>query len=46
MGEGFLFGLALSVASTVVLLTALQERRLEKKASTRPPTMVAMSGVW
>ncbi|MFL9923584.1 YbaL family putative K(+) efflux transporter [Herbaspirillum lusitanum] len=28
MGEGFLFGLALSVASTVVLLTALQERRL------------------
>ncbi|MBB5392845.1 MULTISPECIES: YbaL family putative K(+) efflux transporter [unclassified Herbaspirillum] len=28
VGEGFLFGLALSVASTVVLLTALQERRL------------------
>jgi len=28
IGEGFLFGLALSVASTVVLLTALQERRL------------------
>lgn len=28
MGEGFLFGLALSVASTVVLLKALQERRL------------------
>src|SRR5215217_4554019 len=27
-GEGLLFGLALSVASTVVLLTALQERRL------------------
>ncbi|MGL5184025.1 monovalent cation:proton antiporter-2 (CPA2) family protein, partial [Herbaspirillum huttiense] len=27
-GEGFLFGLALSVASTVVLLKALQERRL------------------
>ncbi|HWU97744.1 MAG TPA: YbaL family putative K(+) efflux transporter [Oxalicibacterium sp.] len=27
-GEGFIFGLALSVASTVVLLTALQERRL------------------
>ncbi|MES2536112.1 MAG: YbaL family putative K(+) efflux transporter [Pseudomonadota bacterium] len=27
-GEGFLFGLALSTASTVVLLTALQERRL------------------
>ncbi len=27
-GEGFVFGLALSVASTVVLLTALQERRL------------------
>ncbi|MDO8305824.1 YbaL family putative K(+) efflux transporter [Herminiimonas sp.] len=28
VGEGFIFGLALSVASTVVLLTALQERRL------------------
>ncbi|HZG21242.1 MAG TPA: YbaL family putative K(+) efflux transporter [Herbaspirillum sp.] len=28
VGEGFLFGLALSVASTVVLLKALQERRL------------------
>jgi CPA2 family monovalent cation:H+ antiporter-2 len=27
-GEGLVFGLALSVASTVVLLTALQERRL------------------
>lgn len=27
-GEGLIFGLALSVASTVVLLTALQERRL------------------
>jgi CPA2 family monovalent cation:H+ antiporter-2 len=27
-GEGFIFGLALSVASTVVLLTALQERKL------------------
>ena len=27
-GQGLLFGLALSVASTVVLLTALQERRL------------------
>jgi CPA2 family monovalent cation:H+ antiporter-2 len=29
-GEGFLFGLALSVASTVVLLTALDERNLVK----------------
>lgn len=28
MGAGFLFGLSLSVASTVVLLTALQERQL------------------
>jgi CPA2 family monovalent cation:H+ antiporter-2 len=28
IGEGVIFGLALSVASTVVLLTALQERRL------------------
>ncbi|HEY9192206.1 MAG TPA: YbaL family putative K(+) efflux transporter [Methyloversatilis sp.] len=28
-GAGLVFGLALSVASTVVLLTALQERRLE-----------------
>lgn len=28
-GAGFMFGLALSVASTVVLLTALQERHLE-----------------
>jgi CPA2 family monovalent cation:H+ antiporter-2 len=28
VGEGLIFGLALSVASTVVLLTALQERRL------------------
>ncbi len=28
MGEGIVFGLALSVASTVVLLRALQERRL------------------
>jgi CPA2 family monovalent cation:H+ antiporter-2 len=28
IGEGLIFGLALSVASTVVLLTALQERRL------------------
>ena len=28
MGAGFVFGLALSVASTVVLLRALQERRL------------------
>jgi len=28
MGGGLIFGLALSVASTVVLLTALQERRL------------------
>lgn len=28
IGEGFLYGLALSTASTVVLLTALQERRL------------------
>jgi CPA2 family monovalent cation:H+ antiporter-2 len=28
VGEGFLFGLSLSVASTVVLLTALQERHL------------------
>lgn len=27
-GQGFIFGLALSVASTVVLLTALQERHL------------------
>ncbi|MGH8809994.1 MAG: cation:proton antiporter, partial [Noviherbaspirillum sp.] len=31
-GEGMLFGLALSVASTVVLLTALQERRLVETA--------------
>ncbi|HEX2603102.1 MAG TPA: YbaL family putative K(+) efflux transporter [Oxalicibacterium sp.] len=30
LGEGFLFGLALSVASTVVLLTALDERNLVK----------------
>lgn len=29
VGAGIVFGLALSVASTVVLLTALQERRLE-----------------
>ena len=29
IGAGIVFGLALSVASTVVLLTALQERRLE-----------------
>jgi CPA2 family monovalent cation:H+ antiporter-2 len=29
VGAGLVFGLALSVASTVVLLTALQERRLE-----------------
>lgn len=29
VGAGVVFGLALSVASTVVLLTALQERRLE-----------------
>ncbi|MCB5186732.1 Kef family K(+) transporter [Methylobacillus caricis] len=28
LGEGLLFGLALSTASTVVLLTALQERRI------------------
>jgi CPA2 family monovalent cation:H+ antiporter-2 len=28
LGQGLIFGLALSVASTVVLLTALQERRL------------------
>jgi len=28
MGEGFVFGLALSVASTVVLIRALQDRRL------------------
>jgi CPA2 family monovalent cation:H+ antiporter-2 len=34
-GQGLIFGLALSVASTVVLLTALQERRLVETARGR-----------
>jgi hypothetical protein len=37
VGEGFLFGLALSVASTVVLLKALQERRWWRPSAAASP---------